>query len=56
MLNCACAEEPRREEGQPLVGAGQLLCAGESTRDSFSAGGGDDAGCVELIKNKNKPQ
>jgi len=25
-------------------------------RDSFSAGGGDDAGCVELVKNKNKPQ
>ena len=56
MLNCACAEEPRREEGQPLVG-GRSCCAGESTtRDSFSAGGGDDAGCVELIKNKNKPQ
>ena len=35
----------------------QLLCAGESTtRDSFSAGGGDDAGCVELVQNKNKPQ
>jgi len=27
-----------------------------TTRDSFSAGGGDDAGCVKLIKNKDKPQ
>ena len=56
MLKCACAEEPRRKEGQPLVG-GRSCCAGESTtRDSFSAGGGDDADCVELVKDKSKPR